>query len=504
MLSHLDLLAAPAIWGNWKLTGAMALSTLALVYWISNFVYNAYFHPLAEFPGPFVARGSLLWRVLHTSRGRVHMSISKLHKKYGRIVRISPNELSFDSVEAMKAVHGHRPPTSPQALRSEFYPVTNSGFSRRCIGSEQDPERHKEMRKMLSPAFSQRALLEQESIISDIVDKFVRAIGEKAHPESNGINMIKWFEMTAFDILGDMAFGESFHSVEAGKPHYWGDNILNHIYLITVIDNLRRFWVLAKLGKLLIPSRFLLQSVNSRYARAQVEKCLESKSTRKDFVTLLAQKVRDGEVHKEEMAAHVSTFAVAGGETVATFMASTTCFLLQHPEKLERVVSEIRGAFKAYSEINATQAQRLPYLQAVISEGLRLAPPGSHGLARISPGFEVHGRYIPPGVELYTSLWTVTHREEYFSDPFKFLPERWLDPNSKDLKEASQPFLFGPWDCLGRNFAIMELNLVMTKMLWTYDMELVNTELDWFRDAKLHGMWWKPKLMVRFHERSDL
>jgi hypothetical protein len=50
----------------------------------------------------------------------------------------------------------------------------------------------------------------------------------------------------------------------------------------------------------------------------------------------------------------------------------------------------------------------------------------------------------------------------------------------------------------------MELNLVMTKMLWTYDMELVNTELDWFRDAKLHGMWWKPKLMVRFHERSDL
>jgi cytochrome P450 len=77
------------------------------------------------------------------------------------------------------------------------------------------------MRKMLSPAFSQRALLEQESIISDIVDKFVRAIGEKAHPESNGINMIKWFEMTAFDILGDMAFGESFHSVEAGMlSHY--------------------------------------------------------------------------------------------------------------------------------------------------------------------------------------------------------------------------------------------------------------------------------------------
>ncbi|OGM50080.1 hypothetical protein ABOM_001246 [Aspergillus bombycis] len=431
------------------------------------------------------------------------MSIAKLHEKYGRIVRISPNELSFDSVEAMKTIHSHRPPTSPHHIKSEFYAATNAGFSRRCVGSEEDPQKHRRMRKMLSPSFSQRALLEQESIIDGIVDRFVRIIGEKAPPSSNGINMIKWFEMTAFDILGDMAFGESFHSLEAGKPHFWGNNILDHIYMATVIDIVRRFSILTTLGNILIPSRYLLESPNSQYARRQVQKCLESKSTRRDFVTDLAQKVRDGEVEKEEMAAHVSTLAVAGGETVATFMSSTTCFLLKHPEKLKRMVSEIRGKFQSYDEINATEAQRLPYLQAVINEGLRLCPPGSHGLGRISGGFEVHDTYIPPGVELYTSLWTVTHRPEYFSNPMEFLPERWLDANSTDRKEASQPFLFGPWDCLGRNFAIMELNLVMTKMFWTYDLELVNKEIDWLRDTRLHGMWWKPKLMIRFHAPTD-
>lgn len=101
-------------------------------------------------------------------------------------------------------------------VKAAFYDVFGAGFRRRCIGSERDPHRHSEMRRMLSPAFSQRHLLEQESIIGRIIDRFVGIIGEKAPPESSGINMTKWFEMSSFDILGEMAFGESFHSLEAG------------------------------------------------------------------------------------------------------------------------------------------------------------------------------------------------------------------------------------------------------------------------------------------------
>lgn len=102
-------------------------------------------------------------------------------------------------------------------VKAAFYDVFGAGFSRRCIGSERDPHKHSEMRRMLSPAFSQRSLLEQESIIGRVIDQFVRIIGEKAPSESNGINMTKWYEMSSFDILGEMAFGESFHSLETGK-----------------------------------------------------------------------------------------------------------------------------------------------------------------------------------------------------------------------------------------------------------------------------------------------
>ena len=167
---------------------------------------------------------------------------------------------------------------------------------------------------------------------------------------------------------------------------------------------------------------------------------LASTEARKDFVSLLAQKVRKGEVEKEEMTAHVSTFTyavflsylpcqlewidtqslrpfcpsfgagkltnlsrIAGGETVSTFLAGTTCFLLQHPEKMKLLVSEIRGTFQSYEDIKAQSAQQLPYLQAVINEGLRLFPPGSQGSPRVSPGFELHGKYIPEGVRHWLS-----------------------------------------------------------------------------------------------------
>ena len=55
-------------------------------------------------------------------------------------------------------------------------------------------------------------------------------------------------------------------------------------------------------------------------------------------------------------------------------------------------------------------------------------------------------------VEMYTSAWTVTHDPQYFHEPFKFRPERWIDVESTDVKEASQPFSLGPRGCLGRKY----------------------------------------------------
>lgn len=91
-----------------------------------------------------------------------------------------------------------------------------AGFRSLCIGSERNPAKHSQMRKSLSSAFSTKALSEQEDIITRNIDCFTSKIGQIGGPQSSGLDMTKWYEMIAFDILGDMAFGESFHSIESG------------------------------------------------------------------------------------------------------------------------------------------------------------------------------------------------------------------------------------------------------------------------------------------------
>ena len=73
------------------------------------------------------------------------------------------------------------------------------------------------MRRSLSSAFSTKALSEQESIVAGNIDAFITKLGQVGGPETNGLDMSKWYEMSAFDILGDMAFGESFRCIDNGK-----------------------------------------------------------------------------------------------------------------------------------------------------------------------------------------------------------------------------------------------------------------------------------------------
>lgn len=133
----------------------------------------------------------------------------------GSVFRVSPNELSFASVSSWKAIYGHAIAGKPTAVKSKFYEMYGAGFNSWCIGSERDPKVHGRMKKLLSHAFSTKALIEQEDIIQKSIDAFIEKIGPESQ-SPKGLNVGEWYQMVAFDILGDMAFGESFHCIENG------------------------------------------------------------------------------------------------------------------------------------------------------------------------------------------------------------------------------------------------------------------------------------------------
>ncbi|OOO06596.1 cytochrome P450 [Aspergillus oryzae] len=343
-----------------------------------------------------------IWRMWHTSTGRVHRAIEFQHKlhglRLGDIVRISPNELSFASVESWKAIYQ---PKSAPLVKSEFYEIYGSGFNSLCIGSERNPETHSRMRKSLAAAFSTKALLEQEDIIQGCVNDFIEGIRSQTT-----VNFTKWFEMLAFDILGEMAFGESFHCIENRKSHFWCDMIEEHLYFITILDNLRRYPLIAAIGKTILPHLTVsVRNKHTNYSRRKVAHRLQSSSPRADFMSRLIAKVEDEEMEMEELTAHASTLvyggeSIAGGETVATFLAAVTYHLLSTPNAYQKLRDEIRARYNHLSEITSTTALQLPYLQAVISEGLRIYPPGSQGFPRNTPpqGIVVKGTYVPGNV----------------------------------------------------------------------------------------------------------
>ncbi|KAI1208442.1 cytochrome P450 [Annulohypoxylon truncatum] len=440
---------------------------IILAYSIWRVLYNVYFHPLACFPGPLIARASLSWTDI------------------------------YNPLRSRNAT----------CIKSEFYDIYGNGFNTLCIGSERNPSRHSEMKKTLSLGFSTKALEQQEHIIHLCVDKFVEAVG-RLGSKQEGVNMTDWYEMIGFDIMGEMVFGESFHSIEQEKPHFWSQLIEKHLFYVTLLDNLSRYPLIRKIGQALLPKFTVsIRDKHVGFSRRQVQNLalrrLKTKDARNDILTNIISQVENGEMSLEQLTAHSSTLVIAGGETVSTFLIGVTYHLLKNPKTLQKVSALIRQEFVEYSTITAASAKQIPYLQAVINEGLRIYPPGSQGFPRISPGAKIDGHWVPKGTEIYTSGWTITHSPEYFTEPNQFIPERWLSNDTKDNRDASQPFLLGPRACLGRNLAYVEMNVILAKLLWRYNMSLVNTELDWDQENHLHVMWWKPELWVRFEDRME-
>ncbi|KAK8107114.1 uncharacterized protein PG998_009127, partial [Apiospora kogelbergensis] len=481
--------------------GVMIVVAIVVSYPICRVIYNLYLHPLAGFPGPFWARASLLWRFHHTTSGRSHRVIQKQHRRYGPVFRVSPNELSFASVSSWKAIYGYPPSGQGQLIKGEFYDIYGAGFKTGCIGSERNPAEHSRKKKGLTAAFSVKALEQQEAVVQDVVDEFVQKLGRlSAESKGLGINLARWLEILTFDILGEMAFGEGFGGVKEEKHHEWIDLILDHLFEITLVDNLR-FPIMATLGRLLLPSLTVaVRSKHSNYARKKVKRRLEAVTRRQDFLTNLVRAVKCGDLPEEELTAHASTLIIAGGETTATCLAAAFYYLLKTPKTLEKLVNEIRSRYSDYDMIDAISAQQLPYLHAVLNESLRIYPPGPLGFPRISPGCNIDGFWIPKGTEVYTSAFAVTHDVRYFHDPESFMPERWLDPDCADVKEASQPFSLGYRACIGRNFAYMQMTSIMAKMLFKYDITLKNADLDFEASSHCHIMWWKAPTWVQFHE----
>jgi cytochrome P450 len=212
----------------------------------------------------------------------------------------------------------------------------------------------------------------------------------------------------------------------------------------------------------------------------------------------------------EEIETTFNILIIAGSVITASALAGTTAYLLKNPMCLATLVQETRSNFEEETDINLSSVEKLPYLSAVIEEGLRMAPPVPSGLPRVTPaeGGVVCGEWLLGGTNISFSQWSAYRSPLKFSRPNEFIPERWLQSNrtsqfSTDKKTVLQPFSFGPRNCIGKNLAYAKLRLILSRIIWNLDLSFPKEMegYDW-ANQKTYVLVEKQPLKVRLSPRK--
>jgi len=170
---------------------------------------------------------------------------------------------------------------------------------------------------------------------------------------------------------------------------------------------------------------------------------------------------------------------MAGSDTTATAIRATFLHILTSPLTYSKLVSEIRSAIQSgtiSSPITDAESYKLPYLQAVIREGLRIWPPVTGPLFKTVPkgGDTINGLFIPEGTDIGHSAFGAAYSKAVFGEDAEiFRPERWFEfreggaevEREKMMKmTVEEVFHSGKWRCVGKSVAMMELNKVFVEV----------------------------------------
>ncbi|KAJ0117746.1 Cytochrome P450 monooxygenase hmp1 [Diaporthe amygdali] len=419
-------------------------------------LYNVYFHPLRKYPGPKLwAASSLPWGFSFLA-GEIHNSLMDLHNKYGSVVRVAPDELSFSSPDAWEDVYGrYKAGKRKENMKPNWYASRDSND---ILGAELGD--HGRIRKVLDFGFTTSAMLDQEPAIMGFVDLLFERL--KARAGDASVDVWKWYLYTLFDITGNLAYGEPFGCLEQSMMHPWVDFVISNIKLTYILLLCMR-----------IPFFFFYSPV---------------------IATSMS---------REELYSNALTLTLAGAETTASALSAVTYMLGTHPDVKAKADQELRATFSRESEIDMQSSMKLQYLAAVIDEAFRYHPPGPNALWRQTPpeGNWILGEWIPGKTIVGIPSRVIYRSECNFKRADEFIPERWLSDEkgpefANDRRDAFQPFSYGPRNCLGMNLARAEMHYIIARLLWNFDIELTADSRDWLHRQKSYLMWEKGGLYV--------
>ncbi|KAK4224636.1 cytochrome P450 [Podospora fimiseda] len=467
--------------------------TLLFTFLFLRILIKRYASPLRHYPGPFLASFSRLWKVLSVASGNTHLQHIALHKKYGPIVRIAPDEVSVSSPEAARTLLS----AGKRFFKTNFYgvfpPPENPD-----IFTEVREDVHAQKKRVANVPYSMGAMRELSPFIDDTIELLAKKIGQ--HIDLDGdktFDLGDWLHYFAFDVLGEVAFSRSFGFLDEGRDVDDAIKTIDNsqkyngiVGQVPEVDFLLRRNPLWRFVPWLSTKNALItrMALEEMGKRMPFEKGVGVKGPggRQDLMaSLIEGHLKDkGRFGEGDVFAVAHGAIFAGSDSTASTMQSFFWHILDSAPVYRNLLTEIETAVKdgtipADGNISWNQSQNLHYLQACLKEAMRVRPAVGLNITRLVPpeGAELDGVFFPGGTTIAANGWVLHRDKETFGeDADEFRPERWLEDEEKSKRMERYMFQFGGGShlCIGRNLALLEINKVVPRLLRDYRFELAH------------------------------
>lgn len=210
-----------------------------------------------------------------------------LHKRYGNAVRIAPDEVAFAHPNAWNEIQGHRKGEAEMEKASWFYrALPDDALHIVNEGREQ----HGRLRRQMAHGFSERSMREQEPVIRGYVNLLISQL-QKRSLQVTPVTISDWYNYTTFDIIGDLAFGESFGCLKGAKYDDWIRGIFASARIGTILQALAFFPLLRKLCFAMVPQSMKdAQNAHLKATRSKMLSRMARTETRPDLIEGLLKK----------------------------------------------------------------------------------------------------------------------------------------------------------------------------------------------------------------------
>ncbi|KAF2970304.1 hypothetical protein GQX73_g3287 [Xylaria multiplex] len=481
--------------------GLLVVFSVGLTLVLANTIYNLFFHPLADIPGPFWGRVSGIPSWYHAYRGDRHIWLWKQFKVHGKRIRLAPNTVMFCDPKAYADIYSMK----SNVRRGDFYEALRRNKHENTTITTVDVAEHSIRHKRLSLCFTERSVRAASSFIIKHIDRWIELLMQENEPSTGDKTSMEWttslnfsdkIDHLVFDIMGDLSFGRSFNIKEPienplKRTPYNISEYMRFYYLMCRLPQLKLFLWLKPRGvdqilDLITPpaarqyNQFVDESVSNRIALQKQQADKPEAERRQDIFYFLAE-ARDSSTGAlaygdSGLRAESNLLIIAGSNTTAVTLSGIFFYLTGNPSKCAKLVEEIRTTFRSVDDIiYGPKLLGCRYLKACVDEGMRLTPSGPSELPReVLPGGQIiNGRFYPEGTVVGTSPWVNSRDPEVYGDAEVFRPERWISDDEEAVARAKagfHPFLSGPANCVGQNLAMAMVLLTVARTLHSLDV----------------------------------